>query len=202
MLKKDINRFFKAIRAADVALVKELQNTIPELVNVCSFSPPKKDDGQSPLHVAYKTGNYEIANYLISQGADVNFIDESSINEWNAPVIHACIKGVAFNTYSLVGNENDFDIALKALENIIDNGASVNAEDSYGNNCLVRAILDTRQIIKREFTKQEASVVYLQYKKLFRILLEAGADPDLTTEKRPSAHQLIERFKLNEYNLV
>jgi ankyrin repeat protein len=202
MLKKDIKIFFKAVRSGDLGLVKELRSRIPELVNTCSSSPPKKDDGQSPLHVAYKTGNYEVANYLISQGADVNFIEQSSINEWNAPVIHDCIRGVAFNTYSLVGNEESFESALKALQNVIDHGACVNAEDSYGNNCLARAILDTRQIIDREFTEKEASIVYSQYKRLFRVLLEAGADPDLKTEKRPSAHELIEQFKLNEYNLV
>ncbi|WP_185234367.1 ankyrin repeat domain-containing protein [Teredinibacter franksiae] len=202
MLKKDIKGFFKAVRASDLELVKELHNKIPELVNACHTAPPKKDDGQSPLHVAYKTGNYEIADYLISQGADVNFIEQSTSNEWNAPVIHDCIRGVAFNTYGLTENEDDFNIALKALQNIIVNGASVNSEDSYGNTCLARAILDTKQIIDREFTDEIANIVYAQYKALFRVLLGAGADPDIKTDKRQSAHELIERFKLNKYNLV
>lgn len=182
--------------------MKELYNNIPQLVNACSSSPPKKDDGQSPLQVAYKTGNYEIANYLISKGADVNFIEQSSINEWNAPAIHDCIRGVAFSTFSLVGNEQSFEIALQAFQNIIDNGACVNAEDSYGNSCLARAIVDTRQIIGREFTEEESSIIYAQYKRLFSVLLEAGADPEMKTKNRPSAYNLIEQLKLNEYNLV
>ncbi|WP_444913298.1 ankyrin repeat domain-containing protein [Microbulbifer sp. EKSA008] len=202
MLKKDIKAFFKAVRAGNLDLVKELYNQIPELINACSSSPPKKDDGQSPLHVAYKTGSYEIADYLISKGADVNFIEQSTINEWNAPVIHDCIRGVAFNTYALADSEKDFQIALKALQNIIENGASVNSEDSYGNSCLARAILDTRQIIGREFTDKQASIVYSQFKSLFRVLLEAGADPNMKTQKKKTAYELIEQFKLNEYNLV
>ncbi|WP_413662939.1 ankyrin repeat domain-containing protein [Microbulbifer sp. CNSA002] len=202
MLKKDIKSLFKAVRANDLALVKELLNNIPDLVNACHTAPPKKDDGQSPLHVAYKSGNYEIANYLISQGADVNFIEQSTINEWNTPVIHDCIRGVAFSTYCLTYNEDDFKVALNALQNVINNGASVSSEDSFGNSCLARAVLDTRQIIGREFTDEEARIVYAQYKALFRVLLEAGADPQVKTEKRPSAHELIEQFKLNEYNLV
>lgn len=202
MLKKEIKKYFKAVRAGDIELVKQLQNKVPELVNACHTSPPKKDDGQSPLHVAYKSGNYEIADYLISQGADVNFIEQSTINEWNVPVIHDCIRGVAFNTYTLTDNEEDFEISLKALKYIIKNGASVNSEDSFGNSCLARAILDTRQIINREFTDKEASIVYAQYKTLFRVLIEAGADPDIKTEKQQNAHELIEQFKLNEYNLI
>jgi len=202
MLKKDIKSFFKAVRSGNLELVEELHSAMPEIVNVCSTSPPKKDDGQSPLHVAYKTGNYDIADFLISQGADVNFIEQSSINEWNAPVIHDCIRGVAFSTYTSADNQEDFGVSLKALQNIIKNGACVNAEDSYGNNCLARAILDTRQIISREFSESEASIVYSQYKELFRVLLDAGADPDIKTDKRPSARDLIGQFKLNEYNLV
>ena len=43
----------------------------PELVNCVAKQPPKKDDGQSPLQVALKTGNFEIAKYLIDMGADL-----------------------------------------------------------------------------------------------------------------------------------
>jgi len=202
MLKKNIKSFFKAVKAGDLELVKTLYAEIPDLVNTCSISPPKKDDGQSPLHIAYKTGNYEVANFLISKGADVNFIEDSSINEWNAPVIHDCIRGVAFNTYSLTENEESFEAALNALKNIIENGASVNSEDSYGNSCLGRAILDTRQIISREFSDEVSTIVYSQYRALFRVLLEAGADLEVKTERRPSAIELIERAQLHKYNLV
>ncbi|MCT4595158.1 MAG: ankyrin repeat domain-containing protein [Anaeromicrobium sp.] len=38
-------------------------------------NPPKKDDGQSPLQVALKTGNFQIADFLIDNGANLNFME-------------------------------------------------------------------------------------------------------------------------------
>lgn len=39
--------------------------TLPDLVNCVAKQPPKKDDGQSSLQVALKTGAFDIADYLI-----------------------------------------------------------------------------------------------------------------------------------------
>lgn len=47
----------------------------PELANCAAKQPPKKDDGQSPLQVALKTCNFEVAQLLLDAGADVNFIE-------------------------------------------------------------------------------------------------------------------------------
>lgn len=67
--------------------VRELLAKKPELVRCTAKQPPKKDDGQSPLQVAFKTGNFEAANLLLDLGADVNFMeDESCCNDWRAPV--------------------------------------------------------------------------------------------------------------------
>ena len=64
----------------------------PELISCTAKQPPKKDDGQSPLQVALKTGNFEIASYLLDLGADVNFMEaDTCCNEWRAPVIHDAI---------------------------------------------------------------------------------------------------------------
>lgn len=58
-------------------------------MNCTAKQPPKKDDGQSPLQVALKNGAFDIADYLIDQGADLNFIEDASCcNEWRAPVLH------------------------------------------------------------------------------------------------------------------
>ncbi len=81
MLKKEIKGIFKAIRDSNTLLVKELIDKNSNLLFARNFAPPKKDDGQSPLQVALKTGNLEIAAYLIAKGADVNFIEDPSINQ-------------------------------------------------------------------------------------------------------------------------
>ncbi|WP_164175144.1 ankyrin repeat domain-containing protein, partial [Ruminococcus flavefaciens] len=67
-----MKKLFKAIRNGDFNEVKEIITKKPELVNCVAKQPPKKDDGQSPLQVALKTGNFEIAKYLIEMGADLN----------------------------------------------------------------------------------------------------------------------------------
>lgn len=56
--------------------MKQLIEKKPELVNCTAKQPPKKDDGQSPLQVALKTGNTAIAEFLIDNGANVNFIED------------------------------------------------------------------------------------------------------------------------------
>ena len=67
-----MTKLFKAIRQNDIETVKKVLHKYPEKVNCMATAPPKKDEGQSPLQVAIKVGNIEIAHYLIDQGADVN----------------------------------------------------------------------------------------------------------------------------------
>lgn len=47
----------------------------PELISCTAVAPPKKDNGQSPLMVAIKSDNLEVAHLLLDRGADVNFRD-------------------------------------------------------------------------------------------------------------------------------
>ena len=47
----------------------------PELISCLAKAPPKKDHGQSPLMVAIKSDNLEVARLLLDRGADVNFQD-------------------------------------------------------------------------------------------------------------------------------
>ena len=68
-----MKKLFKAIRNGDFNEVKEIITKKPELVNCVAKQPPKKDDGQSPLQVALKTGNFEIAKYLIDMGVILFF---------------------------------------------------------------------------------------------------------------------------------
>lgn len=160
ILKKVIKSIFKAIRGRDLALVKKLVSEKPDLVNVCNFAPPKKDDGQSPLQVAFKLGEFEIAEFLVSKGADVNFKESSDINEWTAPVIHDCIRALSFNSFTLKKTTNNFMLGIELLELLISKGAFVYSEDSYDNNCLHRAILDA---MEGELDRTNAIIVEQQH---------------------------------------
>ena len=153
-----MKKLFTAIRASDFEMVRQIIEKKPELVNCVAKQPPKKDDGQSPLQVALKTGNTAIANYLLDMGADVNFIeDESCCNAWRTPVIHDAIncavmscrwntndKNMGFKVFSTKEKAAE---ALDVLKRMLDMGADVNALDSYGNSGSIRFALQAKQIL-------------------------------------------------------
>lgn len=152
-----MKKLFKAIRNSDLDTVKEIISKKPDLVNCTAKQPPRKDDGQSPLQVALKTGNPAIADYLIDMGADVNFIeDESCCNSWRTPALHDAINcAVMFcrwNTDDFMGfrvfsTKERADEALGVLKKMIDSEADVNALDSYGNSGMNRFALQAKQIL-------------------------------------------------------
>ena len=153
-----MKKLFTAIRTSDLDTVRQIIEKKPELVNYVAKQPPKKDDGQSPLQVALKTGNTAIAGYLLDMGADVNFIEDvSCCNAWRTPVLHDAINcAVMFcrwNTndkymgFRIFSTEDRAAEALGILKRMLDMGADVNALDSYGNAGLNRFALQAKQIL-------------------------------------------------------
>lgn len=201
MTKKDIKAFFKAISDSDLNKVSELLNSDKEYLTVCNVAPPKKDDGQSGLQLAFKTGNFEIAKLLIEQGADVNFVETSEVSEWTAPVLHDSIRAAIFNSYTVQKDTSRFDKAFSLLQLMLDKKANPNSTDSYGNNCLHRAIMDSRQMIDNPSADLTNGVLLQQLKKVFKALTSAGADTNLSNEKRPSAESMIKNFRLDQHQL-
>lgn len=201
MKKVEIKEFFKAIRDNDVRKVSSLVASDHAYLSVCNFSPPKKDDGQSGLQVAFKCGNFDIARFLIDQGAAVNFIETSLVNEWTAPVLHDCIRAVIFNSYTLQKDQTRFDEGFALLQSMLERGANPNATDSYGNNCLHRAILDARQMIDHPGAGLSNGILLDQLRMVFAVLLAAGADPEIANENRPSAKSDLVTFRLEKYRL-
>lgn len=175
MNRKEIKAFFQAIRNADLQKVKELIGANKEYLTVCNFAPPKMDDGQSGLQVAFRTGNLEIADFLIAQGADVNFIESSSINQWRAPALHDCLRATVFNCIKLQKDQARFEKGLSLLKLMLDSKANPNAIDSYGNNCLNRAFMDVAQMV-RDPEDLNNEVLLKQLRSVFKVLIEAGAD--------------------------
>jgi hypothetical protein len=62
-MKKDVKALFSAIRKHENETVRTLLAQDSSWVNACATAPPKKDDGQSPLQIAFKTANFEIAGH-------------------------------------------------------------------------------------------------------------------------------------------
>ena len=155
-----MKKLFKAIRENNCEQVIQLINNNPELVNCIAKQPPKKDDGQSPLQVALKTGAFDIADYLIDNGADLNFMeDESCCNTWRAPVIHDAINAAVicsrWNTnnpyvgFEVFSTEEKAIRARNILEKMLQSGADVNKLDSSGNSGVWRFCLQAYQLLPR-----------------------------------------------------
>jgi hypothetical protein len=202
MKKKDIKLFFKAISHSDLQTVIGLIDTDQEYLTVCNFAPPKKDEGQSGLQVAFKTRNFDIAELLINSGADVNFIESAEIDSWRMPVLHDCIRSVIFNSFTLQKDTTIFDKALEILQLMLDKKANPNAIDSYGNNSLNRAFLDTRQVIVHPYVNWTDDILLTQLRSVFKKLINAGADVDQSNEMRQSVRNSIANYRMDKYNLI
>ncbi len=153
-----MKKLFQAIRKGEIETVKQLIQSKPELVNCIAKQPPKKDDGQSPLQVALKTGHFEIAEYLIDLGADLNFMEDiSCCNSWRAPVVHDAINAAVMNSrwntnntltgFQVFSTKKDAEKAYAVLKKMIDLGADVNAVDSYGSSGIWRFCSQANQIL-------------------------------------------------------
>lgn len=212
-----LKRLFVAIKHGDLHQMKAILKKNPALINCTAKHPPKKDDGQSPLQVAIKTGNFKIADYLIDAGADVNFIESESCNEWKMPVIQDAIRATIMSSRFLTfmykngekvwepyNTKEQFNAAFTLLKKIIEAGADIHSYDSYGNSCLGRAVLDAKQVIpagvqdpkdKRPLNnelKEDLTVV-------FRLLFKSGANiNEVHTDKEKSKMILHSFYKIEE----
>ena len=198
MKKKEIKEYFTAIRNNDIEKVKTLVSNDKTYLIACNFAPPKKDDGQSGLQVAFKTGKFDIAEFLIEQGIDVSFIEKSDINVWKAPVLHDCITAVIFNCLANQKDVEIFNKALSLLKIMLKKGADPNALDSYGNTCLGRAILDAK-IMKNQY---KCDIIGMeQIREVFKALIDAGADVNFSDGRRENAVDDYKTSGLQEYKL-
>lgn len=191
---------FADIRDGRIEEVRRRLDAQPSLVSSVAKAPPKKDDGQSPLQVAVKTGRLRIAELLLDRGADVNYIEASSVNEWRAPVIHDVLRAAVKRSRWLVSTtfgDDDPEWAMKNsaeaadrwygfLVRVVDEGADVHALDSYGNSCLQRVILDAREVLPRVRFDDPTWVdpqpwndeLVSDLTRIFGLLYAHGVDPD------------------------
>lgn len=150
-----MNKLYEAIKKKNLSLVIKLITNDKTLVNKPFHNVAKKDDGQSPLQIALKNNAFEIVEFLIDNDADINYIENDTINEWRAPVIHDAISNAIMNSrwnifdkvIKVFHTKEESDKAFQILKKIVELGADVNAKDSYQNTCLDRILLDCRQIL-------------------------------------------------------
>jgi len=181
-----VKALFVEIRSGAYESVARHIDNDPSLVHAVAKSPPKKDDGQSTLQVAIKSGNFDVAHLLLDRGADVNFIDSSAINRWNVPVLHDALRAAVFSTrfgrnralpgeprhIEIMNTADDFERAFGLLTRMIASGADSHREDSMGNPALMRAVLDARQVVEEPLLPELEE----DLARVFGLLRDAGAD--------------------------
>jgi ankyrin repeat protein len=182
-----VKQLFREIRAGDLEAVATRLRERPALVRAIASAPPKKDDGQSTLQVAVKSGQFAVAHLLLDAGADVDFVDASALNHWHTPVLHDAVRAAVFSSrfgrtstfgpprIEVHNTREDFDRAYAVLERMVGLGADPRAVDSADNPALWRAAIDADQVMEEglELPDRDADL-----RRVFDLLLGAGADPD------------------------
>jgi len=87
-----VKKLFTSIRQGKLDEVARILDKNPDLIACLAKAPPQKDDGQSPLMVAIKSDNLEVAHLLLDRSADVNFRDAPTqpYNE-SAPICYFAV---------------------------------------------------------------------------------------------------------------
>lgn len=193
-----MKKLFLAIRHKDLQKVQDIIGQNPELVRCTAKQPPKKDDGQSPLQVALKTGNFAIADYLLDMGADPNFMESEDCyyNDWRAPALHDAIRAAVMESrwcvqqgwsgqpvhYEVKSKPDVTEQAYRILEKMISSGGDVNKLDSIGVNSIWRFFLDAQQVLPRNdedkmylFTDE----VHSDMLRILKLLKSSGARFDV-----------------------
>ena len=171
-----MKKLFVVIRQGKIDEVKNIIEKKPELVNCVSGPLPKKDHGQSPLQVALKTGNYEIADYLISHGADVNFMEaEDDDPGLRAPVLFDAINATI--TSLCYKRVNESERALSYVKLLIEKGADVNRLASNGYDAMNWAVSKAELLFERASIYPDVQdEVRQQLAKILDLLIKNGAD--------------------------
>lgn len=193
-----MKKLFTAIRQGDFETVKATLHNYPEAVNEPAKAPPKKDDGLSPLQVALKIGEFDIAKYLIEQGADVKYIDpidQSKVDIWSVPVIQDAIGAIFFAYQGIKPNIEGAEKATEIVRDMLERGADPNAISwktvggslNEAGNAINKCLWETSHIMHSYPDRKDLAVEKVTY--LLDLLLEHGADLEAWTERPAGAYR-------------
>lgn len=214
-----MKKLFLAIRHGDFEEVKKTLNNYPEALNEAAAPPPKKDKDLSPLQVALKVGELEIAKYLIEQGADVNYInpiDENDKYIWSMPVLQDAIGAVFFAYEKIFDTEDDKDMekgiaeaeaATNIVREMLKRGADPNIiawkTCEKFHVCTLRpdGCAISRCIWSAHFHDEKLrDIAFKKITELLDLLLEYGADFEAWA-KQPVGHYSDDN-DTNQKNLI
>ena len=194
-----MKKLFKAVRQNDLEAIKQILAKNPEVIDNIATPPPKKDEGQSPLQVAIKVGNLEIAHYLIEKGADVNHMEPDNGVPWNqcfkCPLLFDAIIGL-YLTWE-TRREEYMHLILRLLAS----GADPNKQDNRGFSAWDFAI--NRYCIKMYEMRdtEEKKVVTDMTRELLDALVKYNAEV-VNTDRIRNELKINELYQLVVLNLI
>ncbi len=173
-----MKKLFTMIRRGNLEEVARILDKKPDLISCLAKAPPKKDDGQSPLMVAIKSDNLEVAHLLLDRGADVNFAD--AVNPYGinfgAPIWYDAIGQCFMRARHTVGpgpeRSKGYFLLLRRL---LDMGMDPNQKTSYGVTAWQHAVDQYDSFANRSYPSYYAETAKEENRRL-RAMLKAVLD--------------------------
>lgn len=198
-----MKKLFNAIRHGDFEEVRQILDSYPDAVNEAATPPPKKDNGLSPLQVALKIGELDIAKHLIEQGADVNYMEpEGEGYVWRMPVLQDAIRAVFFAYDGITADIQAAEKATEIVRVLLERGADPNVLSwktvvKFGESSLRQdvdafgaCIGGAAQFIARDDDShselRDIAAEKLTY--LLDLMIEYGADVDAWADRAASCY--------------
>ena len=159
-----MQKTFQLLRRGDIEGVRQILDKKPEEVNAVSGDKPKRDQGQSLLQVAIKSGHLDIADLLIDRGADLNFIEEpTELNPFCQPVLQTAGGRAVFDCrrmikrwngqYEMYSSKEKADQSFKVFEKMLELGADISQNDSHGGTLLQTILIETKEVLPSYYWK-------------------------------------------------
>lgn len=174
-----MKKLFVAIRRGNLEEVAAILDKKPDLISCLAKAPPKKDDGQSPLMVAIKSDNLEVAHLLLDRGADVNFADAVNPygNNFGAPIWYDAIVQCflrARDHVSEARKERTKGYFL-LLRRLLDMGMDPNKKTSHGLNAWQHALEQYDQFARKSYPSyyvEESKAENCQLREMLQAVLD------------------------------
>ena len=159
-----MQKTFQLLRRGDIEGVRQILDKKPEEVNAVSGDKPKRDQGQSLLQVAIKSGHLDIADLLIDRGADLNFIEEpTELNPFCQPVLQTAGGRAVFDCrrmikrwngqYEMYSSKEKADRSFKVFEKMLELGADISQKDSHGGTLSQTILIETKEVLPSYYWK-------------------------------------------------
>ena len=144
-----MQKTFQLLRRGDIEGVRQILDKKPEEVNAVSGDKPKRDQGQSLLQVAIKSGHLDIADLLIDRGADLNFIEEpTELNPFCQPVLQTAGGRAVFDCRRMIKRWNGQYEMYSSKEK-----ADRSQKDSHGGTLLQTILIETKEVLPSYYWK-------------------------------------------------